>query len=586
MTHRCLLSDVFYLMSFIYMESIRYISIIGILLAGFSLSSFAQEDGWIVLDDKLTSGKVDSFCLDLNDFVGEIVIFENTCPNNSGTHVDFKLDTQNYCIYYQGILPGAEEEACILACDKFGNCDSLSLRISCVTSPLPDTTLFSIKYGQSIDLCIDTTELFSTPVSYSWESQSGSLIHTGDPLCRKYTHKPGFPEDIIQVVVCDSFQICDTSIFLIEASPYQVELFTDTVILNFGGSICLDTSELPLEIATATPILVSDPGDAVSFSLLVSQFCIEYEGKGAGIDTLQVLLRDAENNTDTALLAITCLLPQPEYITDTLFTGETGLYCLNDSELAASIASFTNTCLPTSTSADYQADIQSLCINVEAQSPGLDSACYVLCDQLGACDTFYLKILVQLDLDQFRIEAIDDRDTTLEQTLLQLDVLDNDLIPGTITDFYLLDPSEGGAGPQYGLALEGSPGNRIGYAPEDSFCGGQDYFTYVVCNEYFCDTALVSIYVLCVDDPIQVHNGFSPNGDGINDTFVITGLEFFDQHHLSIYNRWGSLVFESSSYQNDWEGDWKGSPLPDGTYFYRLEVDFGRVYSGYIEVMR
>jgi gliding motility-associated-like protein len=421
----------------------------------------------------------------------------------------------------------------------------------------------------------------------SWESQSGSLVNSaGSWICRDYLHKPGFPFDLITVIICDSFEICDTAFFFIEASPYQVELFRDTVVINFGGSVCLDTTELPLEATSATPVLLSSPGNAVDFSLIVSQFCIEYEGKAPGTDTLEVLIRDTEENTDTARLLVSCRLPRPSVITDTLFTDETGLYCLDRSELAASLSTYSNACAAGSTHAEYRFDIQSSCVEVRAESPGQDSACFVLCDQFGVCDTFILKITIQLDLEQFRIEAVDDEVETPEETLIQIEVLENDLIPGPIRDLYILEPAEGGAGPQYGLAVEGSPANRLAYIPEEDFCDGIDYFSYVVCNDYFCDTALVSIEVLCVDDPILVHNGFSPNGDGINDTFVIEGLSFFDFHHLSVYNRWGSLVYESQNYQNDWRGEWQGSPLPESTYFYRLEVEGGKVYSGYVEIRR
>ena len=64
-------------------------------------------------------------------------------------------------------------------------------------------------------------------------------------------------------------------------------------------------------------------------------------------------------------------------------------------------------------------------------------------------------------------------------------------------------------------------------------------------------------------------NIFTPNGDGINDFLEFDLLETFTGSKLQVFNRWGRLLFESSNYQNDWDGD----NLKDGTYFYILDVD-------------
>ncbi|MFV0564195.1 MAG: gliding motility-associated C-terminal domain-containing protein [Flavobacteriaceae bacterium] len=77
---------------------------------------------------------------------------------------------------------------------------------------------------------------------------------------------------------------------------------------------------------------------------------------------------------------------------------------------------------------------------------------------------------------------------------------------------------------------------------------------------------------------IVIHNAFSPNGDGKNDTFFIEDIELFE-NTLKIYNRWGHLVYEAKNYKNDWNGSSefglvinKGKKLPTGTYFYVLEL--------------
>ncbi|WP_269009631.1 invasin domain 3-containing protein [Aquirufa ecclesiirivi] len=76
-----------------------------------------------------------------------------------------------------------------------------------------------------------------------------------------------------------------------------------------------------------------------------------------------------------------------------------------------------------------------------------------------------------------------------------------------------------------------------------------------------------------------VTQGFSPNGDGINDKFVIPGIMSMPSHHLSIFNRWGNIVYETDNYKNDWGGEIpKGigvvqgeGTITDGVYFYIID---------------
>jgi len=78
-----------------------------------------------------------------------------------------------------------------------------------------------------------------------------------------------------------------------------------------------------------------------------------------------------------------------------------------------------------------------------------------------------------------------------------------------------------------------------------------------------------------------IPDGFSPNGDGINDLFVIRGINYFPDNEFIIFNRWGNKVFEASSYQNTWDGRSTrglrvgGDELPIGTYFYLLDLGDG-----------
>ncbi len=81
-----------------------------------------------------------------------------------------------------------------------------------------------------------------------------------------------------------------------------------------------------------------------------------------------------------------------------------------------------------------------------------------------------------------------------------------------------------------------------------------------------------------VDLTLFIPEGISPNNDGKNDTWVITGLEQYPDHKVIILNRWGNKIYEASPYLNNWDGtnmygvSVDGEQLPEGTYFYIIET--------------
>ena len=79
----------------------------------------------------------------------------------------------------------------------------------------------------------------------------------------------------------------------------------------------------------------------------------------------------------------------------------------------------------------------------------------------------------------------------------------------------------------------------------------------------------------CDTIEINVSEAISPNGDGVNDTWMIYNIEHHANNKVYVYNRWGSLVFSAKSYSNTWSGYHKNStsPLPDGSYFYQIDLD-------------
>ena len=89
----------------------------------------------------------------------------------------------------------------------------------------------------------------------------------------------------------------------------------------------------------------------------------------------------------------------------------------------------------------------------------------------------------------------------------------------------------------------------------------------------------------------EAPEGFSPNGDGINDYFEILDVEQYPNAKLTVYNRWGAEVYHSEHYSNDWDGRATNTifgkdVLPAGTYFYILELGDGisEPFTGYVYI--
>jgi len=167
-----------------------------------------------------------------------------------------------------------------------------------------------------------------------------------------------------------------------------------------------------------------------------------------------------------------------------------------------------------------------------------------------------------------------------QSTFLQL--LPNDQVPENYTISLLTDPINGR------IELDETTG-IIEYTADINFIG-EEIITYELCAENCeCSTAVITIQV-GLDANCNAPNIFTPNGDGINDVFVIPCLADvvrFPNSEMSIFNNFGDEVFGASPYMNNWSGTFNGEDLPVGTYFYVLDLGNGdRPMSGFITLQR
>lgn len=304
--------------------------------------------------------------------------------------------------------------------------------------------------------------------------------------------------------------------------------------------------------------------------------------------TSEIVFIDQETGCrDTLISTVACLM------TDTLFltidTGMSDTLCFDTLELQGNFVSIENDCPGQSgTAAEVTvigitpAQNDSLCVSFTGLAPGEETACIVLCDDLGLCDTTYVIITVEDGAIGLPIAVADSTVTGLNQPVV-FNPFVNDTLNGILDTFFISVPPNFG---EAAFALDGT----INYVPDDGYCDAAtpDTLQYVICNSIGCDSAWAFITISCPG--VTIFDAFSPNGDGLNDTWTILGIEAFEQSRLQVFNRWGNRVLDSAGYQNDWDGTWDGNDLPDGTYYYILNLNDDtqeeQEFAGWVHIRR
>ncbi len=279
---------------------------------------------------------------------------------------------------------------------------------------------------------------------------------------------------------------------------------------------------------------------------------------------------------DTLTVNAACLTPQ--YIASTLYVGDKDTLCIATNELLGTRYRVTKLVPSTNTIARFTDLAGTTCASRLGIAVGIEKATYVVSDEFGMNDTTYVTTNVYARAVK-RPQANDDSTSTIKAQPVLIDILSNDTLHTNNAKLTIVD------NPKHGEVIITSD-LRIIYTPDIDFCNGvqPDVFTYKLCDIGGCDTAQVEVTVSC--DKIKIYNAFSPNDDGINDFFVIEGIEKFSNNIVNVYNRWGTEVMKTKGYKNDWDGKWNNEILPDGTYFYIFDDGEGNKKVGYVQIQR
>lgn len=119
------------------------------------------------------------------------------------------------------------------------------------------------------------------------------------------------------------------------------------------------------------------------------------------------------------------------------------------------------------------------------------------------------------------------------------------------------------------------------YSPTGTWSDGSQNVGIVSINEegiytylenHACGTTTheFSIATISCDCNVYIPNAFTPDGDQTNNVFSVVSDCVFAEYHLTLYNRWGEIIFESYNENESWDGTYSGRYVQDGTYTWKL----------------
>ena len=194
-----------------------------------------------------------------------------------------------------------------------------------------------------------------------------------------------------------------------------------------------------------------------------------------------------------------------------------------------------------------------------------------ICDETSLCDQVEIRIIINPVNDSPVPE--DDRYESDIYTSFAGNILSNDSdIENQTLTAGIVDASN-----LHGK-LDLSENGSFVYKPSRGFVG-EETFTYIVCDNGEGPACATGTVTFVLDDPLIIWEAVSPNGDGMNDYWIIEGIDIFPNNQVKIFDRYNNLVFEVSGY-NNMDVVWNGqsnrglftSDVPEGTYFYLLDL--------------
>ncbi len=521
----------------------------------------AVNDAPVGIDDVYSTDYLTSLSdsVSFNDFDVDDDGLQYTVTVNT-SNGNITMDVDGSFVYLPNAQFSGMDTLYYSVCDSLGACDTAMVVIT--VGPIPSVNLTDDVFEMSEDeILADSVSINDTPdLTYTvlTPTQNGTfdLMTDGTFIYTPVTNY--FGADSMQYIACSIYGVCDTATVYINILPVNDAPMGindtlgvcgyDLISINaFDGITDIENDALTITSATSVD-------GVVTFDALTG--ALEFM-PNAGIDSAYVMCEICDNGTPQLCVSVQWLYLF-SHAQFEVTTTQQNLVCEQEE------ASISVTASGGSGNINYQWSNGGNSESIADLMAGDYSL--IISDANGCANdtTLYFNIP---ELIPFSVESTF-KNATCESA-------HNGEIELTIT---------GGTSPYYVLWNDGSEDSlRTELVPAT--------YSYIVQDANLCTREGDIEIIVASDDCFIAVNGFSPDGDGLNETFVVLGLENYLDNHLVVVNRWGNTVFETDGYDNTWDGSLKtngahfGNKVPPGTYFYQLTITLlDRTLTGFVTI--
>ncbi|MBL7815844.1 MAG: gliding motility-associated C-terminal domain-containing protein [Saprospiraceae bacterium] len=332
----------------------------------------------------------------------------NICEAQSGSNIDFSVDTIRRCINYMGVTAGVDT-ACIEICDALGLCDTTYMYITAQTSQILRgrflTDSIIVRVGETKTYCADSSQVSSNFFRQFINSNPNYAAVTPTSNACLSIRGAVIGRDTITWVLIGGNNIQDTTRLFIIVQPAlaQPTPSVDTISLKIfeTKTYCPDSSELRGSPIRYIGFCATTPFDNSSVSLDTTNKCVNVRGLSNGQDTFCIVICNNAGFCDTTTLYVNVsrdtVLPTLKLDSVSVFVGDSLTYCgIDTSEIRGTVDTIYNYCAQSSGVNSTVSITAAKCLIIKGLRTGTDTACIIVCNRTsGLCDTTRVKITVK-----------------------------------------------------------------------------------------------------------------------------------------------------------------------------------------------